>query len=400
MKNIELLSPAGNFEKLKTAVNFGADAVYLSGKNFGLRAKAKNFDAETLEKAINYLHSKDKKGYVTVNVYPRNNDFKVLESHISDLKDIGADAVIISDPGVLNLIRKKEINIPVHISTQANTVNYMAVKFWEEMGASRVVLARELSRDEIRFICNNTDIEVEMFVHGAMCISHSGRCVLSNYFTGRDANMGECTHPCRWKYKLVEETRPGEYLPVEEGKEGAFIYNSRDLCLLNYLDEIIDLGITSLKIEGRMKSAMYTGVVTGVYRHVLNACLTGEDAPLQEGIRLLESVSNRGYTTGFYNDEADQNSMNYSTSSYYRNCDFLGIVDKLDAGRAMFKCKSKVEKGDEIHFLDTNMHEIPYKVGKIYDDRLNECDFTKPNFEYCLPVDFKLSEGALVRRYK
>ncbi|AEI14031.1 peptidase U32 [Flexistipes sinusarabici DSM 4947] len=400
MKNVELLSPAGNFEKLRTAVNFGADAVYLSGKNFGLRAKAANFEISELEDALSYLHSAGKKGYVTANIYPRNDDFEDLKSYIGVLAEINADAVIISDPGILHLIKQSGINIPVHISTQSNTVNYMSVKFWEDMGASRVILARELSKEEIGFICKNTGTEIEMFVHGAMCISHSGRCVLSNYFTGKDANRGECTHPCRWNYYLVEKTRPGEYLPVVESDEGTFIYNSRDLCLLEYIDEIVNLGVASLKIEGRMKSAMYTGVVTGVYRQALDKALRGEQLVPEKWMPLLESVSNRGYTTGFFCSKADEQSMNYSTSSYYRNCDFIGVVTDFDGETIKFICKTKLEKNENIHFLDTDMREIPYQVQKIYDDRMNECESTKPNFGYYLPVNESISEGALVRRYK
>ncbi len=400
MRNVELLSPAGNFEKLETAVNFGADAVYFAGRNFGLRAKAGNFSMQELEKALKYLHAAGKKGYVTVNIYPRNDDFVALKSYIGALSEIGADAVIISDPGVLQLIRKYEINIPIHISTQSNTVNYMSVKFWEEMGVARVILARELSRDEIKYICDNTEIEIEMFVHGAMCISHSGRCVLSNYFTGRDANRGECSHPCRWKYYLVEETRPSEYLPVLEDEEGTFIYNSRDLCLLEYLDEILRIGVTSLKIEGRMKSAMYTGVVTGVYRQALDAVLSGEKFDWEKWMPLLESVSNRGYTTGFYLGDAKEYSMNYSTSSYYRNCDFIGVVTDCDEKMLKFRCKAKLNKQDQIHLLDTDMTEIPYTVEQIFDDKMHECDSTKPNAEYYLPVKLNVSQGVLVRRYK
>jgi len=390
MKNIELLAPAGNFEKLETAVNFGADAVYLSGKHFGLRAKAANFEITELEDALRYLHSTGKKGYITVNIYPRNDDFEDLKSYIGALSEIGADAVIISDPGVLHLIKKSGIRLPVHISTQSNTVNYMSVKFWEEMGAARVILARELGRDEIKFICENTGIEIEMFVHGAMCISHSGRCVLSNYFTGRDANRGECSHPCRWNY----------YLPVVESENGTFIYNSKDLCLLEYIDEIINMGVASLKIEGRMKSAMYTGVVTGVYRQAVDASLNGKQFEWEEWMPFLESVSNRGYTTGFYLENADEQSMNYSTSSYYRNCDFIGVVTECNGGMVKFLCKTKLEKNDKIYLLDTDMREIPYKVEKIYDDKMNVCESTKPNFEYYLPVNDSVYKGALVRRYK
>lgn len=247
---VELLSPAGNMEKLKAAVYFGADAVYLSGTDYGLRASADNFTIEEMNEAFKFLHERGKKGYLTVNIYARNYDFKDLGYYLDQVKEVSPDALIVSDPGIFKFIKDKKLNIPVHISTQANTTNYMAVRFWQELGAERVVLARELTRDEIKFIAENVSCDLEVFVHGAMCISHSGRCVLSNYFNKKDSNRGECTHPCRWKYHLVEETRPGEYLPVFEDKRGTYIYNSKDLCLIEHIGIVVDTHV--LRIAQRL----------------------------------------------------------------------------------------------------------------------------------------------------
>ena len=398
----ELLSPAGNYEKMAAAVAFGADAVYLSGTDFGLRAKSKNFSLSTMEKALNFLHDNNKKGYVTVNIYGRNEDFKPLKEYLGNLKDLNPDALIVSDPGIFKLISDMEIKIPVHISTQANVTNYMAVKFWEELGAERIILARELSKEEIKFICDNTNLEIEIFVHGAMCISHSGRCVLSNYFTGKDANKGECTHPCRWKYHLVEETRPGEYLPINEDEFGTYIYNSKDLCLVKRIDELLKIGVTSFKIEGRMKSTMYASVVTGVYRQAIDTALNGNwnEDKVDKWLALLSSVSNREYTEAFYNGHAGNESMNYNTSSYVRNTDFLGIVINSDDNFAEILCRGKFVIGDTLHFLTPDMKEISFKCIKILDSEDNETNFSKPNARYKIPTDKRIPINSLLRRYK
>lgn len=395
---VELLSPAGNMEKLKAAINFGADAVYLSGKDFGLRASADNFTIEEMYEAFSFLHSKGKKGYVTVNIYARNYDFNELGSYLDQLKEVSPDALIVSDPGVFKFIRDRKIDIPIHISTQANITNYMAVKFWQQLGAERIVLARELSREEIRFIAENVKCELEVFVHGAMCISHSGRCVLSNYFNKKDSNRGECTHPCRWKYHLMEETRPGEYLPVFEDERGTYIYNSKDLCLIEHVGELIDMGIKSLKIEGRMKSSMYTAVVTGVYRQAIDTALKGEFKIDEKWIRLLNTVSNRTYTKGFYADEADESSINYKTSSYVRGSDFLGVVTAYKDGRLNFHCKGKINMGDKLQILTPDMDEFILKVDEIYDLNGEKVEFTKPNYDYFFKYDIDIPENSIIRR--
>ncbi len=399
---VELLSPAGNYEKMVAAVTFGADAVYLSGTDFGLRAKSKNFNLSTMEKALNFLHDNNKKGYVTVNIYGRNEDFKPLKEYLGNLKDLNPDALIVSDPGIFKLIKDMKIKIPVHISTQANVTNYMAVKFWEELGAERIILARELSKEEIKFICDNTNLEIEIFVHGAMCISHSGRCVLSNYFTGKDANKGECTHPCRWKYHLVEETRPGEYLPINEDEFGTYIYNSKDLCLVKRIDELLKIGVTSFKIEGRMKSTMYTSVVTGVYRQAIDTALNGNwnEDKVDKWLELLSSVSNREYTEAFYNGYAGNESMNYNTSSYVRNTDFLGIVISSDDNFVEILCRGKFVIEDTLLFLTPDMEEISFKCIKILDSEDNETNFSKPNARYKIPTNKRIPINSLLRRYK
>lgn len=397
---VELLSPAGNMEKLISAVNFGADAVYLSGKDYGLRANTDNFSLEEMENAFDFLRKKGKKGYVTVNIYARNNDFNGLKNYLYDLKKISPDALIISDPGVFKLVRDLKIDIPIHISTQSNVTNYMAVEFWRNMGADRVVLARELSRDEIKFIAEHVDCELEVFVHGAICISHSGRCVLSNYFNNKDSNRGECTHPCRWSYHLVEETRPGEYLPVFEDERGTYIYNSKDLCLIEHIGELVDMGVKSFKIEGRMKTAMYVSVVTGVYRKAIDMALRGNFKVDEDWIKILHSVSNRGYTKGFYAKEVDESSINYKTSAYSRGADFLGVVYDYISGKVFFHSKGKIQKGDLIEILTPKFNFFDLKIESIFDLNGVEVEFTKPNYDYFIMFDEEVQHNSLIRRYR
>ncbi|MCA1927131.1 MAG: U32 family peptidase [Calditerrivibrio sp.] len=397
---VELLSPAGNMEKLISAVNFGADAVYLSGKDYGLRANTDNFSLEEMENAFDFLREKGKKGYVTINIYARNNDFNGLKNYLYDLKKISPDALIISDPGVFKLVRDLKIDIPIHISTQSNVTNYMAVEFWRNMGADRVVLARELSRDEIKFIAEHVDCELEVFVHGAICISHSGRCVLSNYFNNKDSNRGECTHPCRWSYHLVEETRPGEYLPVFEDERGTYIYNSKDLCLIEHIGELVDMGVKSFKIEGRMKTAMYVSVVTGVYRKAIDMALRGNFKVDEDWIKILHSVSNRGYTKGFYAKEVDESSINYKTSAYSRGADFLGVVYDYISGKVFFHSKGKIQKGDLIEILTPKFNFFDLKIESIFDLNGVEVEFTKPNYDYFIMFDEEVQHNSLIRRYR
>ena len=272
MRNTELLIPASSLEVLKTAVLYGADAVYIGGEMYGLRAKAKNFSRQDMAEGIAYAHAHGVKVYVTANIVAHNDDLAGVEAYFQELKELKADALIISDPGVFAIARRVCPEIQVHISTQANSSNYGTYRFWHDLGASRVVAARELTLEELKEIRANIpeDMEIEAFIHGAMCISHSGRCLLSSYFTGRSANLGECTHPCRWKYYVVEESRPGEYLPVEENDRGTFIFNSKDLCMIEHIPDVIDAGIDSLKIEGRMKTALYVAAVARTYRKAID----------------------------------------------------------------------------------------------------------------------------------
>ena len=350
-KQPELLAPAGTMEKLQMALAYGADAAYLGGAQFGLRAFGGNFTNEEIRAAVRLAHAAGKKIYVTVNVFPHNDDLVSLPDYLRFLAEAGADAVLVADLGVFMLAREAAPALPVHISTQANNVNWRTVRTWQELGAERVVLARELSREEICEIRRHTSVELELFVHGAMCISYSGRCLLSSYFTGRDANRGSCAQSCRWKYALVESSRPGEYYPVEEDERGTYIMNSKDLCLLPYLDEIVDAGIDSLKIEGRMKSVHYVASVVKAYRMALDACLTGGSYEVQEAwMTELGKVSHRAYTTGFFLGKTTEADQIYGSSSYEQTSDFVGLVRSYDAENrlATVEQRNNMKLGQEI----------------------------------------------------
>ncbi len=350
-KQPELLAPAGTMEKLQMALAYGADAAYLGGAQFGLRAFGGNFTNEEIRAAVRLAHAAGKKIYVTVNVFPHNDDLVSLPDYLRFLAEAGADAVLVADLGVFMLAREAAPALPVHISTQANNVNWRTVRAWQELGAERVVLARELSREEICEIRRHTSVELELFVHGAMCISYSGRCLLSSYFTGRDANRGSCAQSCRWKYALVESSRPGEYYPVEEDERGTYIMNSKDLCLLPYLDEIVDAGIDSLKIEGRMKSVHYVASVVKAYRMALDACLTGGSYEVQEAwMTELGKVSHRAYTTGFFLGKTTEADQIYGSSSYEQTSDFVGLVRSYDAENrlATVEQRNNMKLGQEL----------------------------------------------------
>ena len=350
-KQPELLAPAGTMEKLQMALAYGADAAYLGGAQFGLRAFGGNFTNEEIRAAVRLAHAAGKKIYVTVNVFPHNDDLVSLPDYLRFLAEAGADAVLVADLGVFMLAREAAPALPVHISTQANNVNWRTVRAWQELGAERVVLARELSREEICEIRRHTSVELELFVHGAMCISYSGRCLLSSYFTGRDANRGSCAQSCRWKYALVESSRPGEYYPVEEDERGTYIMNSKDLCLLPYLDEIVDAGIDSLKIEGRMKSVHYVASVVKAYRMALDACLTGGSSEVQEAwMTELGKVSHRAYTTGFFLGKTTEADQIYGSSSYEQTSDFVGLVRSYDAENrlATVEQRNNMKLGQEL----------------------------------------------------
>ena len=369
-KKPELLAPAGTMEKLQMALAYGADAAYLGGAQFGLRAFGGNFTNEEIRAAVNLAHGVGKKIYVTVNVFPHNDDLVSLPDYLRFLADVEVDAVLVADLGVFMLAREVAPQLPVHISTQANNVNWRTVRAWQELGAERVVLARELSREEIREIRRHTDVEMELFVHGAMCISYSGRCLLSSYFTGRDANRGGCAQSCRWKYALVEESRPGECYPIEEDARGTYIMNSKDLCLLPYLDEVVDSGIDSLKIEGRMKSVHYVTSVVKAYRMALDACLTDTSYKVrEEWLTELEKVSHRSYTTGFFFGKTTEADQIYGSSSYEQTSDFVGLVRAYDEKTkiAAVEQRNNMKLGQEIEIFQPVGASFRQKLAEMWD---------------------------------
>ena len=372
MKKPELLVPAGSLEVLKVAVRYGADAVYIGGEAFGLRAKAKNFSFEDMKEGIAFAHEHGVKVYVTANIFAHNDDLKEAESYFTQLAEAGPDAVLISDPGMFLLARKYCPDLEIHISTQANNTNYMTYRFWWEMGAKRVVSARELSLEELKEIRANIpeEMEIESFVHGAMCISYSGRCLLSNYFTGRDANHGECTHPCRWKYAVVEEQRPGEYLPVEENERGTYIFNSKDLCMIEHLSELLDAGIDSLKIEGRMKTALYVATVARTYRKAIDDLLESKEkyeANMSWYHREIRQCTYREFSTGFYFGKPNEQSQIYDANTYVSESVYLGCVEALDdRGFARIEQKNKFCVGDSIEIMKPNGENITTDVVEIW----------------------------------
>ncbi len=388
-KKPELLVPAASLEVLKTAVIFGADAVYIGGEAFGLRAKAKNFSAQEMAEGIAFAHGKGVKVYVTANILAHNYDLEGARNYFWELKELQPDALIIADPGMFALAREICPEIDIHISTQANNTNYMTYRFWHEQGAKRVVSARELSLREIKEIRENIpkEMEIESFVHGAMCISYSGRCLLSNYFTGRDANRGACTHPCRWKYALVEETRPGEYLPVFENDRGTFIFNSKDLNMIEHIPELVDAGIDSFKIEGRMKTALYVATVARTYRRAIDdyfASVEQYRANLDWYRAEIAKCTYRKFTTGFYFGKADENTQIYDESTYVSEYIYLGIVGavveecsaaeggiSLESGEGRFcariEQRNKFSVGDSIEIMKPRGENISVRVLAMYD---------------------------------
>ncbi|MFC2728621.1 MAG: U32 family peptidase [Centipeda sp. (in: firmicutes)] len=369
-KRPELLAPAGTMEKLHMALAYGADAAYLGGTQFGLRAFGGNFTNEEIRAAVQMAHRAGKKIYVTVNVFPHNNDLVSLPDYLRFLVEVQADAVLVADLGVFMLVREAAPTLPVHISTQANNVNWRTVRAWQELGAERVVLARELTREEIREIRQHTDVDLELFVHGAMCISYSGRCLLSSYFTGRDANRGSCAQSCRWKYALVEEARPGEYYPIAEDERGTYIMNSKDLCLLPYLDEVVDVGIDSLKIEGRMKSVHYVASVVKAYRMALDACLSDVPYEVQpEWLKELEKVSHRAYTTGFFFGKTTAADQIYGSSSYEQSSDFVGLVRSYDEATqlATVEQRNHMKLGQEIEVFQPEGALFRQELAEMWD---------------------------------
>lgn len=352
IKKPELLAPAGNLEKMKMAILYGADAVYLGGKAFGLRAFGGNFSREELKEAVDFAHARKRKVYVTVNIFPHNGDLVGLPDYLKYLNQIQVDALLVADLGVFMMCRELIPDMELHISTQANNTNWATVNAWKKLGAKRVVLAREMSLDEVREIREKCDVDLEMFMHGAMCISYSGRCLLSNYFTGRDSNRGSCAQSCRWKYALVEETRPGQYFPIEEDERGTYIMNSKDMCLMPNIRDVIESGVDSLKIEGRMKSVHYAASVVKAYRLAIDAYFEDPDhfTVQQDWLDELEKVSHRTYTTGFYYHQPTADDQIYGKTSYDQTSDFVGLVRSYDAktGWAVVEQRNNMKLGQEI----------------------------------------------------
>lgn len=374
MRKPELLVPASSLEVLKIAVVYGADAVYIGGEVFGLRAKAKNFSREDMEEGIAFAHEHGVKVYVTANILAHNYDLDGVREYFKELKEIRPDALIISDPGIFTIAKEVCPEIEIHISTQANNTNYGTYQFWYKQGAKRVVSARELSLAEIKEIRQNIpeDMEIETFIHGAMCISYSGRCLLSNYFTGRDANQGACTHPCRWKYAVVEEKRPGEYLPVYENERGTYIFNSKDLCMIEHIPEMIDAGIDSFKIEGRMKTALYVATVARTYRKAIDDYLESEEKYRQNMPWYLDQISNctyRQFTTGFFFGKPSEESQIYDSNTYVKEYTYLGIVGEANAqGLYRIEQRNKFSVGEEIEVMKPNGENISVTVKAIQDE--------------------------------
>lgn len=356
-KKIELLAPAGDLEKLKIAIDYGADAVYCGGEHFGLRAGARNFSVDELKEGVEYVHNRNRKLYLTLNIFPRNEDMDRLASYVDEIKEIPIDAFLISDPGIFQWMKDNYPEAELHISTQANTTNKLSALYWHKQGAKRIVLARELSLREIVEIREETpsSLELEAFVHGAMCISYSGRCLLSSFMTGRDANLGECAHPCRWRYSVVEDKRPDNYYPIVEDERGSYIFNSKDLCMIRYIPQLVDAGLDSLKIEGRIKSIFYVAAVTGAYRKAIDSYLQkGKEWCFNEDWLIeTKKASHREYTTGFYFGKPHEESQNYSSSQYTREYEFTGLVKDYDQEKqiATVEQRNKMTLGDEIEIF-------------------------------------------------
>lgn len=374
MRKIELLIPAGSLEVLKTAVLFGADAVYIGGETFGLRAKAKNFSLEEMKAGITFAHEHKAKVYITANILAHNEDLAEVEKYFEEIREIKPDALIISDPGVFMTAKKILPDMEFHISTQANNTNFGTYNFWYELGAKRVVSARELSLSEIKEIRNHIpeDMEIESFIHGAMCMSYSGRCLLSNYFTGRDANRGACTHPCRWKYSVVEEKRPGEYFPVYENERGTYIFNSKDLCMIEHIPELVDAGIDSFKIEGRMKTALYVATVARTYRKAIDDYLKSPELYKQNMEWYKEEIGKctyREFTTGFYFGKTDDTTQIYDSNTYVKNYTYLGTIEEMEEeGYYRLEQKNKFSIGEEIEIMKPSGENVQVVVKQILNE--------------------------------
>ena len=405
MKNIEILAPAGSLDRLKTAIIYGADAVYAGGEEFSLRAAAKNFSKDDLKEGIDFVKSRGKKIYITANIIPHNEDIDAFPRFLEEMEELSPDGLIISDLGAFMMAKKYAPHIPIHVSTQANNVNYMTVRSWHELGAERVVLGRELSFDEIREIREKTDesLELEAFVHGAMCISYSGRCLLSNYMIERDANNGECAHPCRWKYSLVEEQRPGEFMDVFENERGTFIFNSKDLCMIEYIPELVKSGISSFKIEGRVKTEYYVATVVKTYREALDTYLQNPDKYVfkDEWLEELLKVSNRHYTTGFFLGKPSETAQVYESSAYIRNYNVLAVAIGYDeaTGETIFEQRNKFSCGDEVEIIMPKEKFMTHIVTEMKNEDGEKID-SAPHAKQIVKINLgrRLPQNAMMRK--
>ncbi|ACQ52440.1 U32 family peptidase [Clostridium botulinum] len=405
MKKPELLAPAGNLEKLKTAINFGADAVYLGGSRLNLRAFADNFTDDELQEGIKYAHDRGRKVHVTINVFPRNEDFNGLEEYLKKLYEFNVDAIIVSDPGIIMTARETVPNLEIHLSTQANTVNFKTINFWYKQGVKRTVLARELTLEEIKTIREKIekDCELEAFVHGSMCMSYSGRCLLSNYMTGRDSNRGACAQPCRYKYYLMEEKREGEYFPILEDDKGTYIMNSKDMCMIEHIPELVQSGIDSFKIEGRMKSSFYVATVVKAYREAIDAYFEDpENYTFKERwMNYLKKASHRAYFTGFYFN--DPNKQLHESSSYIRTCDIVGIVKEFneETMEAIVEQRNKVLDGDELEVLRPEGPIFKINIANMRDKNDKKID-SAPSAQmiFKVNIDKSLKENDILIKNK
>ena len=406
IKKPELLAPGGSLLKLKTAIDFGADAVYIGGDAFSLRVAAENFSVEDMYEGIRYAHDRGKKVYLTSNIIAHNRDIEKFRSFIEEIRPMGFDAVLIADLGLFGMIREIAPEIPVHISTQANNTNYKTVEMWHKMGAERVVLGREMSFNEIAEIQSKVpDVELEAFVHGAMCISYSGRCLLSNYMTGRNSNLGACAHPCRWNYSLVEEKRPGEYFDVFENERGTFIFNSKDLCMIEHIPELVKSGVASLKIEGRVKTAFYVATIVGAYRREIDRyCADPENYVFNpDELDELCKVSHRPYTTGFFYGRPASDGQVYETSSYIRDYELVGIVTDYnkETKRLTVSQRNRFFAGDELEIIQPNKPYVTITAENMANHKGETIDVA-PHAEEIITMDCteEIPVGAMVRKKK
>lgn len=405
MEKIELLAPAGDLQKLKMAIAYGADAVYLGGESFGLRKSSKNFSIDEIKKAIDFAHERGKKVYITLNIVPHDKDMQGLEEYLTDLKNINADAVIVSDPGIFAVVKRTIPDMPIHISTQASVTNYETIMFWYDLGVRRIVLARELSFKEIEEISKKLpkDLDLEAFVHGAMCMSYSGRCLISNYMTGRDANMGDCAHPCRYKYNLVEETRPGQYFPVFEDENGTYIMNSKDLCMIKFIPELVKSGIKSFKIEGRVKSSYYVATVIRAYRMAIDEYYKDpENYKMDEDLlKEIRKASHRDFTTGFYLGKPTSDAQVYDTSSYLRGYDFTGLILDYDEKTkiATVEQRNRMFVGDEIEVFGPNREHFTQVIQQMWDKNMDKIDVAPhPQQKIKILMDYPVQAMDMMRK--